>query len=850
MRHDYLIGCGVAAIACMASLPAAGQDNAGRRAIHLPAQPLAASLRAIGRAYGRTVAVETGLVAGRSAPAIDGNLSFDDAIAAALAGSGLEAVPVGNGIAIRAAAGTGEAPAGDPEITVTGTRIRGAPVASTTVRIDRNTMRNAGQSSAADVFRALPQNFGGGQNPGIGANVPEGKGSDLAGGSSVNLRGLGSDATLTLLDGRRLSYDGALQSIDVSAIPFGAIERIDVVPDGASALFGSDAVAGVVNIVLRRDLNGLETSARLAGSTDGGNFQQQYDVTAGRTWSTGSVLLAYEFSRSTPITADQRSYAATRTPGVTLFPYLRHHDGALTLRQEIAPGLTFDLDGLYNMRWHRLSGPLDPSGDLSVSRFDGFNSSQSWAVAPSLRLTLPAEWEASLAASYGWNRVRYGGTYTFGPDAIDAGSGSYRNVTENAELSGNGKLLRLPGGVARLALGVGFRRNTFQRLSSRGASQRVDRSQDSYYGFGELSLPLVGPAQSVPLVSRLDLSLAARFERYPGLASVTTPKIGVIYAPTPDVSLKGSWGRSFRAATLYEQYTPRTAYLYDAPVLGGSGGGATALLLLGGSAGLKPERSTNWSASLALHPRALPGAELEISYFRVFYRDRIVTPILFETKALSDPLYAPRITANPGAAPQAALLAQVTSFTDLSTLGYDPANVVAIVDNTNVNAGRQTVRGVDVLGRYSFALAGGTLSTTLNMSWLDSDQQIGTGEPVTQLAGILFNPPHLRGRGELSWSGKALTVTAALNYIGPVRDTRSSPEVRIAGMAPFDLTLRYRTARGRRLLDGLDIIASAQNLFNAKPAPIATPLFLDTPYDSTNYSPFGRVLSLTVSKTW
>jgi outer membrane receptor protein involved in Fe transport len=846
MRNNYLIGSGLAAIACVAGLPATAQD-AGRRAVHLPAQPLAVSLRAVGRTFGRTVAVEAGLVAGRTAPALDGSYSFDEAVAALLTGTGLETVPVGDGIAIRPAAVASAA--GEGDITVTGTRIRGAPVASTTIRIDREAMRNAGQSSAADVFRALPQNFGGGQNPGIGSNVPQGKGADVSGGASVNLRGLGSDATLTLLDGRRLSYDAALQSVDVSAIPFGAIDRIEIVPDGASALFGSDAVAGVVNIILRRDFNGLETSARVAGSTDGGNFQQQYDATAGQTWSSGSVLLAYEFARTTPITADQRSYAATRTPGVTLFPYLRHHNAALTLRQDVLPGLTFDLDALYNKRWRELTAPLNPAGDLSASRFEGLNTAESWAVAPSLKLALPADWQAALAGSYGWNRVRYGGTYIFGTTAIDAGSGAYRNVTENAELSGNGKLLDLPGGAAKLAIGAGFRRNGFQRVSTRGAAEQVDRGQDSYYGFAELSLPLVGPGQSVPAIDRLDLSLAARYEKYPGLATVTTPKFGIIYAPTPDVSLKGSWGRSFRAATLYEQYSPRTAYLHNASSLGGATG-ATAILLEGGNPDLRPERSTNWSATLAIHPRHLAGAELEISYFNIHYRDRIVTPILFESAALSNPLYRDRVTLAPGTAAQAAAIAQAVTFTNLTSGAYDPATVAAIVDNTSVNAGRQAVRGVDVLGRYRFALGGGTLSTTLNMSYLDSNQQIGPGQPVTPLAGVLFNPPHLRGRGELSWTGGGLTMTADLNYIGPVRDTRQAPAARIAGMAPIDLTLRYRTRRGHGLLDGIDVIASVQNLFNAKPAPIATTLFLDTPYDSTNYSPFGRVLGLTVSKSW
>lgn len=69
-------------------------------------------------------------------------------------------------------------------------------------------------------------------------------------------------------------------------------------------------------------------------------------------------------------------------------------------------------------------------------------------------------------------------------------------------------------------------------------------------------------------------------------------------------------------------------------------------------------------------------------------------------------------------------------------------------------------------------------------------------------------------------------------------------------MLPVDLTLRYRTREGRGLLGGLDFIASAQNLLNDKPSVVLVRTYLDSPYDSTNYSPFGRVVSLTVSKRW
>lgn len=826
--------------------PASAQAER-RVEIHLAAQPLAMSIQEIARLFGRNVSVDNALIAGRAAPAIDATVTFEEALGAVLAGSGLRASTMGGGTVIAKTA-VGQSDEGG--ILVTGSRIRGAPLASTTLTYRREDMRDAGQSSLADVIRAIPQNFGGGQNAGVGYNVPSGSGVDLDGGSSINLRGLGSDATLTLLDGRRMSYAGATQGVDVSAIPFGAIERMDVVPDGASALFGSDAVAGVVNVILRRGFDGLETSARVAGSDDGGNFQQQYGATAGRTWQTGSATLSYEYARTTAVEASQRGYADSRTPGVTLSPYLRHHNAALVVRQSLFDTLTFDIDVLYNKRWWEQTLPLNRAGDLSVSRADFSRTSQSWSAAPSLTLALPADWLVTLGGSYGWNRSAFEGTYSYPTSTSVASSGVYRNVSQNVELSGNGKLVHIPGGDIKAALGMGYRRNLFRRTGST-ASAFIDASQDSYYAFGELSVPVFGPGQLPVLGRSLDLSLAARYERYPDVDSVVTPKLGVIYAPTRDVSVKGSWGRSFRTPTLYEQYRPATVALYAASSLGGSAANsATAIYVAGGNADLRPERSTNWSATLDVHPRWLDGMKLEVSYFSIRYRSRIVTPVTYISQALSNPAYAPYVTANPDGADQAAAIAKGYTFTNYSGAFYNPANVVAIVDNANVNAGRQIVHGVDVLASYKFSLRGGTLRVLANGSYLDSRQRISEAQPTTVMAGTIFNPSHFRGRGEVGWTSDALSLVGAVTYIGSVKDKRSVVSPRIKGMAPVDVTARYHMGREKGPLSGIDIIASVQNAFNDTPSPIATTSYTDTPYDSTNYSPFGRVFSLTVSKSW
>src|SRR6185437_10401442 len=141
-------------------------------------------------------------------------------------------------------AGTSTAPAATDlqAVTVTGTRIRGGSTPSPVITIGSEQIQQEGFADLGEVIRSVPQNFNGGQNPGvIGAASGIGN-QDLTGGSSLNLRGLGADASLTLLNGRRLAYDGFSQGMDISAIPVEAVERLEIVPDGASAIYGSDAV--------------------------------------------------------------------------------------------------------------------------------------------------------------------------------------------------------------------------------------------------------------------------------------------------------------------------------------------------------------------------------------------------------------------------------------------------------------------------------------------------------------------------------------------------------------------------------------------------------------------------------
>ncbi len=127
----------------------------------------------------------------------------------------------------------------EEEIVVTGTRIRGAvPAGANLLTLDRGDIEESGRTTVQDLLQTLPQVFPGSQGEltQLNSTAP---GNNIALGSTVDLRGLGSDATLTLLNGRRLAPAGLGNFVDISAIPLAAIERVEVLADGASATYGS-----------------------------------------------------------------------------------------------------------------------------------------------------------------------------------------------------------------------------------------------------------------------------------------------------------------------------------------------------------------------------------------------------------------------------------------------------------------------------------------------------------------------------------------------------------------------------------------------------------------------------------
>ncbi len=317
-RGVLLAGFAASLVAPTSFTPAEAAEADAGIAYNLPAQDLAGALRAVARISGVQIMFSAAAVVGlRSAP-LAGRYGTRAAVDTLLAGTNLIATSRG-GVILIVPAGPAKmssiapSPADEPtsaEIVVTGTQIRGAgPVGSKLLTIDRAAIERSGFTTTQQILQSLPQNFGGGPNEGTAGAVGTNSANlNTAFGSSVNLRGLGPSSTLVLLDGNRLALGGIGGVFgDLSMIPASAIERIEVLTDGASSLYGSDAVAGVVNIIPRKSFKGFETSVT-RGSADGTANEFQVSQLAGTRWTGGHAMLAFQYDRRGRLSASDRPF--------------------------------------------------------------------------------------------------------------------------------------------------------------------------------------------------------------------------------------------------------------------------------------------------------------------------------------------------------------------------------------------------------------------------------------------------------------------------------------------------------------------------------------------------------------
>ncbi|HLL01434.1 MAG TPA: TonB-dependent receptor [Myxococcaceae bacterium] len=202
-------------------------------------------------------------------------------------------------------------PAGAPEaeeyveeIVVTGSRIprKELTTAAPVTVLDREQMERTGRTSIGEILQNIPE-----QSNATNTSVNNGG----SGSTRVSLRGLGTERTLVLLNGRRhvAGGTGADASVDLNSIPAAAIQRIEILKDGGSAVYGSDAIAGVVNIITRRDYSGTEARLYTGMSDKGDGLTYDLSLTTGQSTERGNILFSAGYYTQHDVFAGDREFS-------------------------------------------------------------------------------------------------------------------------------------------------------------------------------------------------------------------------------------------------------------------------------------------------------------------------------------------------------------------------------------------------------------------------------------------------------------------------------------------------------------------------------------------------------------
>lgn len=829
------------------------------------------------------------------------------------------------------------------DIVVTGSRIRGIePVGSNVIALDAEKILEEPVISTNDLLRRVPQVVSLGANR-AGGSAQNGA-ANATRGAGINLRGLSTNATLLLYDGKRLPPQGTQgQFTDPSVIPSIALGRVEVVADGASAIYGSDAVAGVVNFILRKNFSGIEGRVRY-GFTEDGYDEKQAALIAGHRWGSGWAMVAGEYSQNGAlygseldwyqqdnryrggrdlrvtncdpgtITVGGGSYAIP-AGGVTqanvgslvrgtsnrcfyggLDPVIAEQDrwsvvGAFS--QDITDGIRIFGDGF----WSRREGVLtiNPTINATVPNTNPFFVSpvagatsvnvayslvptiglqenpyfaDSWNVTGGIEAQLFGDFRGTVYYAHGRsNEVAdrrqsgvnaaalnaalrdtnpatalnvFGGpnnpeTIARITDNLFVITGRTRLEVVNAQLDGS--LFEMAGGAVRLAVGGEHRvEYTYTGLLTGQAATPVptvgEGSRNVDAVFGELFVPFVGAANARPGLDRLSLSLAVRYENYSDFGSTTNPKFGLTWAPFDGLSLKGTYGTSFRAPTYTETSTVGGGAGLYFDTLPGPAGNQIGIGIAGGNPGLQPEKAKTWSFTAEATPRDIPGLIASLSYFRIDYTDQIQalrgTPGL-----LTNPIYSQFVQFNPTAAEIAAL---VNSGLPINA-AINQSEVTFIADGRRQNLGTSLMRGLDFTLGYDWEWGAVKMDAGIQGTYLlDYLFEAVPGAGLRDVLNTFGFTQRFRSQADLGAQVGGLRTRLTWNHLNSYLNNSVVPNQVVGNYDTFDLSLSYEVNRA------ITVSVDARNLLDEDPP------FVDTTngWDPQSASPFGRLISFTL----
>lgn len=366
--------------------------------------------------------------------------------------------------------------AGSTEIVVTGSRISRPDLqASTPVAVvTAERIEQTGASNIQDVLATLPA---------VGQNVSRTSSNFSSTGNgtaTVNLRNLGASRTLVLIDGRRTLGIAGTSAVDVNNIPTDLIQRVDVVTGGASAVYGSEAIAGVVNFVLKNDFQGVRVRAQNTVSDKGDAPRQYVSVTAGHNFGEGrgNVTANFSYDNDHGLPSRNRSFSANDMPNRSTYAAQGLFDVSNPNQSAFSPtsGRTFTFDGANNLKGYQ------------SANIDGYNRNGDRL------LSVPVErYQGALLAHYDFSdafKLYAQGQYThtnsnasLEPSAIgNSGPGAALNFDGSAYAGIPITSPYVPDAIRAAALANGTNVIQFRRRSNDIFSRSNNNERDFYRG--------------------------------------------------------------------------------------------------------------------------------------------------------------------------------------------------------------------------------------------------------------------------------------------------------------------------------------------------------------------------------
>lgn len=492
--------------------------------------------------------------------------------------------------------------------------------------------------------------------------------------------------------------------------------------------------------------------------------------------------------------------------------------------------------------------------------------------------------------------------------AIDAIKFKLRRRSKTTLALGDFKVSRadlfaLPAGNLGIALGVEGRRETQQddrdpnlngsivftdavtgavSTSNVAAVSPTPSTRGSRFvasAFAELAVPVVSPEMHIPLVRRIDLQIAGRYEHYSDFGSVAKPKVAAAWDLVDGIRLRGSWSQGFRAPNLEQTKTVQYSrlgsntdyYRCEADLranriasFNACSRGISYSIFVAGNPDLKPENSTNWTVGTVLEPKFIPerfGKLTLTADFWSIHQVGIVGQFGPQNALVLDYLLRLQGSSNPNVIRAAPTADDTPVF---AGTGLPAAGAVTQIRDQFVNLQPQTVQGVDLaliyslrhtpIGRFDLNIDAARLTKYAReippgiqvLFDARAAGKINAATPLTDSSDLIENrgKPKWRVTGSLTWSLGRVQIGGFANYTSGIEDTTfldaNGNPYPVPGETIFNLYGQYSFRAGP--LDGTRIRVGARNIFD-KPPPIES-----DGYVGSLYTPYGRYWYMSISK--